>query len=110
MRRARPSDDVRRLAVKARLQGVPSSEIAKHLDRNHNTIKGYLSNCGGMLNGKYQLNALTARALFTEQELLEVGAVWDGRSWVGVRRGQSEQSSGNGLGGDCVREAPEDMP
>jgi hypothetical protein len=71
MRPARPSDDVRRLAVKARLLGVTGSEIAEHLDRNHNTIKGYLCNCGGMLNGNYHLKALSARALFTEQELME---------------------------------------
>ena len=32
------------------------------------------------------LNALTARALFSEHELLELGAVWTGRSWVGSRR------------------------
>ena len=46
----------------------------------------YLSNCGGVIDGTYYFNALTARALFTEQELVDAGAVWNGRCWVGLRR------------------------
>ena len=90
MRRIRPADEIRRWAIKARLQGVPSCEIAQQLGRSHNTIKGYLSSCGGVIEGAYHLNALTARALFTEQELVELGAVWDGRCWVGPGRHRSE--------------------
>ena len=39
---------------------------------------------------RYHLNALTARALFTEQELVELGAVWNGRCWVGPGRNKRE--------------------
>jgi hypothetical protein len=83
MKRARPADEMRRWAIKARLQGMPSREIAQRLDRSHETIKGYLGNCGGTIQGTYHLNVLAAKALFTEQELLELGAVWNGRCWVG---------------------------
>jgi len=62
---------------------MPSREIAQRLGRSHDTIKGYLSGCGGMAEGRYHLNALVAKALFTEQDLMELGAVWDGRCWVG---------------------------
>jgi hypothetical protein len=79
MRRERPADDIRRWAIKARLQGVSSREIAQNLDRSHETIKG-----------TYYLNALTARALFSEQELVELGAVWNGRCWVGPGRNKRE--------------------
>jgi hypothetical protein len=82
MKRERPADEMRRWAVKARLQGMPSREIAQRLGRSHDTIKGYLSGCGGMAEGTYHLNALVAKALFTEQELIELGAVWNGRCWV----------------------------
>jgi len=83
MKRERPADDIRRLAIKARLQGVPSHEIARHLGRSYHSVKYYLGNCGAVREGRYHLNALTARALFTEQELVELGAVWTGRAWVG---------------------------
>lgn len=42
MKRERPADDIRRWAIKARLQGVSSREIALSLDRSHETIKGYV--------------------------------------------------------------------
>jgi len=84
MKRERPADDIKRLVIKARLQGMPSHRIAQHLDRSNSTIKNYLTNCGGVREGRYHLNALIARALFTEQELVELGAVWNGRSWVGT--------------------------
>jgi hypothetical protein len=90
MKRERPADDIRRWAIKARLQGVSSREIALSLDRSHETIKGYLGSCGGTVEGAYHLNALTARALFTEQELVELGAVWNGRCWVGPGRNKRE--------------------
>jgi len=90
MKRERPADDIRRWAIKARLQGVPSREIAHSLERSHETIKGYLGSCGGTVEGTYYLNALTARALFTEQELVELGAVWNGRCWVGPGRSKRE--------------------
>jgi len=35
------------------------------------------------------LNSLIAKALFTEQELLDAGAGWDGRSRVGHARNRS---------------------
>jgi hypothetical protein len=90
MKRERPADEIRRWAIKARLQGMPSREIAQSLDRSHETIKGYLGCCGGTIEGAYHLNALTARALFTEQELVELGAVWNGRCWVGPGRNKRE--------------------
>ena len=90
MKRERPADEFRRLAIKARLRGISSREIAQSLDRSHETIKGYLSSCGGMIDGAYHLNALAADALFTEQELRELGAIWNGRYWVGPGRHQSE--------------------
>jgi len=83
MKRERPADDARRTAIIARLRGTPTLEIARCLDRKHETVKGYLSSCGTTIAGTYHLNSLIAKALFTEQELLDVGAVWDGRSWVG---------------------------
>ena len=89
MKRERPADDARRTAIIARLQGTPTLEIARCLDRKHETIKGYLSSCGTTIDGSYHLNSLIAKALFTEQELLDVGAVWDGRSWVGYARHRS---------------------
>jgi hypothetical protein len=90
MKRERPADEIRRWAIKARLQGMPSGEIAKHLDRSNHTIKGYLSNCGGVIEGTYYLNALAARALFSEDELTDLGATWNGRCWVGPGRNASE--------------------
>ena len=83
---------MRRWAIKARLQGMPSREIAQRLDRSHETIKGYLGNCGGTIQGTYHLNVLAAKALFTEQELLELGAVWNGRCWVGPGRNRPVSS------------------
>jgi hypothetical protein len=90
MKRDRPADDLRRRAIKARLQGIPSREIARCLERSHDTIKGYLGSCGATINGTYYLNALAAEALFTQGELLELGAVWDGRCWVGPGRPASK--------------------
>jgi hypothetical protein len=90
MKRDRPADDLRRRAIKARLQGIPSREIARCLERSHDTIKGYLGSCGATIKGTYYLNALAAEALFTQGELLELGAVWDGRCWVGPGRPASK--------------------
>src|SRR5215470_1205866 len=89
MKRERPADDIRRLAIKARLQGMLSDEIAQHLHRSYHTIRNHLSNSGSVRKGRYHLNALIARALFTEQELLELGAVWNGRSWIGQHHRRS---------------------
>jgi len=89
MKRERPADDARRTAIIERLRGTPTLEIARGLDRKHETIKGYLSSCGTTIGGAYHLNSLIAKALFTEQELLDIGAVWDGRSWVGLGRNRS---------------------
>ena len=89
MRRERPSDDIRRLAIKARLQGMPSHKIAEHLGLSYHTVRTHLANSGAVREGQYHLNALTARALFTERELVELGAVWTGRSWVGPGRNNS---------------------
>jgi len=86
MKRERPADDTRRLAIKARLQGMPNHKIARHLGLSYHTVRNHLGNSGAVRRGRYHLNALTARALFTEHELLELGAVWTGRSWVGPRR------------------------
>jgi len=83
MKRDRPADDIRRRAIKARLQGLPTREIARSLDRSHDTIKGYLGSCGATVKSIYYLNALAAEALFTQNELRELGAVWNGRCWVG---------------------------
>ena len=90
MKRERPADDIRRRAIKARLQGLSSREIARHLGRSHDTIKGYLGGCGATIRGIYHLNALAAEALFTEGELRELGAVWNGRCWVGPGSTASE--------------------
>ena len=92
MKRERPADDMRRWAIKARLQGLPSREIAETLDRSPDTIKGYLGRCGHKVEGRYHLNALIAKAQFSEQELLALGAVWNGRCWVGHGRNRSELS------------------
>jgi hypothetical protein len=89
MKRERPADDARRTAIIARLKGTPTLEIARRLERKHETIKGYLSSCGSTIAGAYHLNSLIAKALFTEKELLDVGAIWDGRSWVGRDRSRS---------------------
>src|SRR5262245_749753 len=96
MKRNRPGDDIRRLAIKARLQGISSREIARTIGRSHETINRYLASCGRIVGGAYHLNALMAKALFTEQELAELGALWNGRCWVGhgsdggiPRRGRS---------------------
>jgi hypothetical protein len=86
MKRERPADDIRRRAIKARLQGMPSREIARRLERSHDTIKGYLGSCGATIKGTYYLNALAAEALFSENELTALGAVWNGRCWVGPGR------------------------
>ena len=90
MKRDRPADALRRRAIKARLQGISSREIARCLERSHDTIKGYLGGCGATIKGTYYLNALAAEALFTQGELLELGAVWDGRCWVGPGRPASK--------------------
>ena len=76
MKRERPADEIRCWAIKARLRGMPTREIAFRLDRSYMTIKGYLRDCGGTVAGVFYLNRLTPTALFTEQELLEMGAVW----------------------------------
>jgi hypothetical protein len=39
------------------------------------------------------LNVLAAKALFTEQELRELGAVWNGRCWVGPSRNRPVSSA-----------------
>lgn len=91
MKRERPADETRRWAIRARLRGMPTREIALRLDRSYMTIKGYLRDCGDKVGGNFHLNRLTATALFTEQELLEMGAVWNGRCWVGP--GQSDHPS-----------------
>jgi len=98
MKRERPSDDIRRLAIKARLQGVPSQEIARHLGLSYHTVRTHLGKSGGVRKGQYHLNALTARALFTERELVELGAVWSGRSWVGPGSTNGEPVSNLSLG------------
>ena len=90
MKRERPADDIRRWAIKARLQGIPCREIAQSICRSYWTIKGYLGSCGCMVDGTDHLNAPTAKALFTEQELVELGAVWNGRCWVGPGRNEAE--------------------
>jgi len=86
MKRDRPGDDIRRLAIKARLQGMSSQEIAKSTGRSRETIDRYLASCGRIVGGAYHLNALMAKALFTEQELTELDALWNGRCWVGHAR------------------------
>ena len=66
MRRKRPADDIRRRAIKARLQGMPSREIARRLERSPDTIKGYLGGCGATIKEICTiLNALAAEALFS---------------------------------------------
>jgi len=40
MKRERPADDARRTAIIERLRGTPTLEIARGLDRKHETIKG----------------------------------------------------------------------
>ena len=39
---------------------MPSREIARRLERSHDTIKGYLGSCGATIKGTYYLNALAA--------------------------------------------------
>jgi|SRR5215475_15853029 len=73
MKRNRPGDDLRRLAIKVRLQGSSSREIAQTIGRSHETIVRYLSSCGRMVDGAYHLNAFMAKALFTEQEVGAAG-------------------------------------
>jgi len=90
MKRERPADDIRRWAIKARLQGISTGDIARHLGRSQNTIKTYLCSCGGVSDGRYHLNALAAKALFSNEELVGLGAVWNGRSWVGPGRISSQ--------------------
>ena len=53
MKRQRPADEIRRRAIKARLQGLPGREIARRLERSHDTIKGYLGSCGVTIKGIY---------------------------------------------------------
>jgi hypothetical protein len=93
MKRERPADDIRRWAIKARLQGLPSREIAQTLARSPDTIKGYLGRCGHKVEGTYHLNGLIAKALFSEQELLALGVFWNGRCWVGHDRNKPELSA-----------------
>jgi hypothetical protein len=90
MKRDRPADDMRRWAINARLLGMSTREIALRLGRSPNTIKRYLCSCGGVIDGRYHLNRLAAMALFTEDELLQLGAVWNGHCWVGPGRDASE--------------------
>src|SRR5262245_42059680 len=77
MKRDRPGNDTRRLAIKARLQGMSSREIAQTSGRCRDTVDRYLASCGRRVGGAYHLNSLMAKALFTEQELAELGALWN---------------------------------
>ena len=54
---------------------MPSREIARTIGRSNETINRYLASCGRMVDGAYHLNALMAKALFTEQELAKLGAL-----------------------------------
>jgi DNA-directed RNA polymerase specialized sigma24 family protein len=69
MKRDRPGDDLRRLAVEASLQGMSYRKIAQRMGRSRGTINRCLASCGRMVRGRYHLNGLMAKALFTEQEL-----------------------------------------
>jgi len=99
MKRDRPGDHIRRLIIKARLQGISCQEIARTIGRSRDTIDRYLAGCGRVVGGAYHLNALMAKALFTEQELTELDARWNGRCWVGharrrgVRAGEVRRST-----------------
>jgi len=80
MKRKRSADDIRRRAIKARRQGMPSRFIARGLKRSHDTTKGYLGSCGATIKGTYHLNALAAEALFTAHESA-VGRPWSQPPW-----------------------------
>jgi len=95
MKRDRPGDRIRRLAIKAKLQGISSQKIAQTVGRSHETINRYLASCGRMVGGVYHLNALMANALFTEQELAELGARWNGCCWVGNGANRCVRRRGN---------------
>jgi len=77
---------------------MSSQEIAKSTGRSRETIDRYLASCGRIVGGAYHLNALMAKALFTEQELTQLDARWNGRCWVGhtqrrdVRAGEARRS------------------
>jgi len=86
MKRDRPGDDIRRLVVKASLEGMPGREIAQRIGRSYSTVNRCLASCGCMVRGRYHLNGLMAKALFTEQELAKLGAIWDGHCWIGRGR------------------------
>ena len=69
---------------KARLQGMPSREIARRLEPQPRHDQGLSLR----LRRHHQGNLLFERprrpeALFSESELMELGAVWNGRHWVG---------------------------
>jgi len=83
MKRRLAADEVKRRAIGARLSGMASRAIAERLGRSHDTIKGHLSRCGTTVEGSYHLNGAFARGLFTEHDLLALGAAWNGRCWVG---------------------------
>jgi len=53
---------------------MPSRAIAQHIGRV-DTIKGYLTCCDDTVEGAYHPNAAVATALFTEQDVTELGAV-----------------------------------
>ena len=93
MKRERPADDARRTAIIERLRGTPTLEIARGLDRKHETIKGDRSSCGVHHDRRliYPIGIrLIAEALFTPAgHRCTLGAVWDGRSWVGHPRNRS---------------------
>src|SRR5262245_37721799 len=86
MKRNRLGDNIGRLIIKTRLQGISCQEIARTSSRNRDNIVRDLAGCGRVVGGAYHLNALMAKALFTEQELTELDARWNGRCWVGHAR------------------------
>jgi len=84
LRYERPADGARRLAIMARLNGTPASEIARSLGVKPATIKTYLTSCGHTLMHSYCLSPSVAEALgLTELDLRRAGARWNGRYWVG---------------------------
>ena len=84
LRHERPADGARRLAIVARLNGTPASEIARSLGVKPATVKSYLTSCGLTLMRSYCVSASVAEALgITELELQRSGARWNGQYWVG---------------------------
>jgi len=60
MKRRLAADEVKRRAIRARLSGIASRDIAQRLGRRHDTIKGHLSSCGATVEGSYHLNGAFA--------------------------------------------------